>query len=163
MNVLTILIPFYFLCSKQVIQNMLSQKGLHIKIDSPDEKSSFRSTVHADVDRVSQVIDNILDNAIRYSHAESEISITIENSDSWVVCAISDKGVGISSDHLPFIFERFYRADPARDRGTGGSGLGLAIARSLINAQGGEIWAKSQEGQGTIIAFQLPSKKLPNS
>ena len=144
-------------------QKLLSQNAVSIKIDTPGHEGSIDLVVYADVDRVSQVFDNILDNAIRYAPAGSEITISIMVSGPNVICSISDLGDGISSEHLPYIFERFYRADPARDRGTGGSGLGLSIARSLIEAQGGEIWAKSQVGEGTEITFQLPVAKLANN
>ena len=71
-------------------------------------------------------------------------------------CAISDHGTGIPSQHLPLIFERFYRVDTSRDRHSGGSGLGLAIVKSLVKAQGGRITAYSIEGQGTTMTFWLP-------
>jgi two-component system sensor histidine kinase VicK len=104
-------------------------------------------------------MDNLLDNAIRYSPENSTISITIREANQGVECAVSDQGTGIPAQHLPFIFERFYRVDASRsrNRSDGGTGLGLAIARALIQAQGGQIRAQSVEGEGTAITFWLPN------
>jgi two-component system sensor histidine kinase BaeS len=115
--------------------------------------------VHGDPDRSSQVIDNLLDNAIRHSPENSTITITVQQTKDGVKCSVSDQGTGIPAQHLPFIFERFYRVDAARSRNRkdGGTGLGLAIARALVDAQGGQIEAQSVEGQGTTITFWLPS------
>ena len=114
--------------------------------------------VLADPDRLSQVIDNLLDNAIRYSPGSSTIMVTIKPANKGVECSIRDQGPGIPAQHLPFIFERFYRVDAARNRKDGGTGLGLAIARALIHAQGGQIRAQSVEGTGTTITFWLPKE-----
>ncbi|HLO29449.1 MAG TPA: ATP-binding protein, partial [Anaerolineales bacterium] len=112
--------------------------------------------VLADPDRLCQVLDNLLDNAIRHSPENSTITVTIKPANAGVECSISDQGPGIPAEHLPFIFERFYRVDAARDRKDGGTGLGLAIARTFVNAQGGHISAQSVESQGTTIIFWLP-------
>ena len=113
--------------------------------------------VLADPDRLSQVLDNLLDNAIRHSPENSTITITIKQENEGVECSVSDQGTGIPQQHLPFIFERFYRVDASRNRKDGGTGLGLAIARALVNAQGGHISAQSIEGEGTMISFFLRS------
>jgi len=110
----------------------------------------------ADPDRLSQVMDNLLDNAIRHSPANSTITVSIEEKDDGLECSVADQGAGIPAEHLPFIFERFYRVDKSRNRKDGGTGLGLAIARALILAQGGHISAQSLEGQETTITFWLP-------
>ena len=114
--------------------------------------------VRADPDRLSQVIDNLLDNAIRHSPENSTITIKIKQASNGVECSVTDQGAGIPLQHLPFIFERFYRVDASRSRNRkdGGTGLGLAIARALVNAQGGHITAHSIEGGGTTITFWLP-------
>jgi signal transduction histidine kinase len=114
------------------------------------------SAVYADSDRLSQVIDNLLDNAIRHSPENSTITIALQQTEDGIECSVSDHGSGIPAQHLPFIFERFYRVDASRNRRDGGTGLGLAIARALVNAQGGNIRAQSTEGQGTTITFWLP-------
>jgi signal transduction histidine kinase len=116
----------------------------------------IQAEVQGDADRLSQILDNLLDNAIRHAPEASTVSVTVQREGSEIRCAVSDRGPGIPAQHLPFIFERFYRADPARDRHSGGAGLGLAIVRSLVLAQGGRVAAESLEGQGTTITFWLP-------
>jgi two-component system OmpR family sensor kinase len=117
--------------------------------------------VMGDPDRLAQVLDNLLDNAIRYSPQNSVIKVEVSQDRNEVQCAIKDNGAGIPEKHLSFIFERFYRADAARDRQTGGAGLGLAIARALVESQGGRISAESISGQGTTLRFSLPASQLP--
>jgi signal transduction histidine kinase len=112
--------------------------------------------VLADPDRLAQVLDNLLENALRYSPEKSAVAVRICSEGDQCRCAVRDSGPGIPSKHLPFIFERFYRADTSRNRQTGGAGLGLAIARAFIQAQGGHIQAESIEGQGTTLTFWLP-------
>jgi signal transduction histidine kinase len=116
--------------------------------------------VRADPDRLAQVFDNLLDNAIRHSPRNSTITVAIKEINEGVECAVTDQGTGIPAQHLPFIFERFYRVDAARSRNgqDGGTGLGLAIARALIHAHGGHIHAQSMEGEGTTITFWLPTE-----
>jgi signal transduction histidine kinase len=113
--------------------------------------------VLADADRLSQVLDNLLDNALRYSPESSTVLIELRREGESVACTVSDRGPGIPEEHLPFIFERFYRADPSRNRHSGGAGLGLAIARALIQAQGGRIHAEPFAGGGTTLRFTLPA------
>lgn len=113
--------------------------------------------VRGDADRLTQVLDNLLDNAIRYAPEKSIVNVIVQREGYEIRCAISDQGVGIPVQHLPLIFERFYRVDTSRNRHSGGSGLGLAIAHSLVKAQGGRIMADSFEGQGTTMTFWLPA------
>ena len=113
--------------------------------------------VRGDADRLSQVLDNLLDNAIRFAPDGSTVSIAFQKDGSQVKCSVTDHGPGISTQHLPFIFERFYRAESSRNRYTGGSGLGLAIVHSLVQAQGGRVDAHSIEEQGTTVSFWLPA------
>jgi two-component system sensor histidine kinase BaeS len=112
--------------------------------------------VMADADRAAQILDNLLDNAIRHSFAGSTVNVSFQRQGGELQCSVSDSGSGIPAAHLPFIFERFYRAEAARDRQSGGSGLGLAIVRALAQAQGGRVAAESVEGKGTTITFWLP-------
>ena len=121
--------------------------------------------VLADSDRLSQVLDNLLDNAIRHAGPGTGITVEIMESGTGAECSVRDQGAGIPAEHLPFIFERFYRVDKSRQRTSGGTGLGLAIARALIQAMGGRIWAESVEGKGTSITFWLPKvdAQLPSS
>ena len=113
--------------------------------------------VRGDADRLTQVLDNLLDNAIRHASEGSTVNVTVQREGHEIRCAVRDQGPGISAQHLPFIFDRFYRVDTSRNRHTGGSGLGLAIVRSLVLAQGGRILADSMEGKGTTITFWLPA------
>jgi signal transduction histidine kinase len=117
--------------------------------------------VMGDPDRLSQVLDNLLDNALRYSPQGSVITVEVSQSGDEVQCSINDSGIGISKEHLPYIFERFYRADASRNRQTGGAGLGLSIARVLIESQGGRIKAESSGGQGTTLRFYLAATQPP--
>ena len=114
-------------------------------------------SVLADPDRIAQVLDNLLDNAIRYSPPGSDIIVTLAREENQVACRVADAGSGIPAQHLPFIFERFYRANQARGRGEGGSGLGLSIVRGLVLAHGGRTAASSVEGQGATVTFWLPA------
>jgi signal transduction histidine kinase len=125
--------------------------------------AGFRALVMGDPNRTAQVLDNLLNNALRYAPRDSNIMISLENLGGKTQCSVSDRGPGISPEHLPLIFERFYRVDKSRDRESGGSGLGLAIARALIEAQGGSIQAQSKMGEGTTITFTLLAEKLPKN
>jgi two-component system sensor histidine kinase BaeS len=127
-------------------------------------KESRLPCVLGDTDRLAQVLDNLLDNAIRYSPEGSTIEVDVRHNGTECECAVHDRGPGIPQEHLPMIFERFYRADASRNRQTGGAGLGLAIARALVTAQGGRISAESIEGGGTTLRFSLPASTdcLPN-
>jgi signal transduction histidine kinase len=119
-------------------------------------------TISADPDRLSQILDNLLANAIRHSPQNSIVTIQIQSKDHGVECSVSDSGPGIPAGHLPFIFDRFHRVESARDRLSGGTGLGLAIARALVAAHKGKILATSLEGKGTTVTFWLPAKMTPN-
>jgi signal transduction histidine kinase len=137
---------------RDVFSGLAARRGINLSLSN----CQFNQHVLADPDRLSQVLDNLLDNAIRHSPENSTITITVKQVDSSVECSVSDQGTGIPAQHLPFIFERFYRVDAARNRKDGGTGLGLAIARALVNAMGGQISASSIEGEGTTICFWLP-------
>lgn len=120
-----------------------------------------RSLVWMDKDKMTQVLDNIITNAIKYSPDGGKITLKLEIKRLYLLVSIQDEGMGIAYDKLEKIFERFYRADKARNRKLGGTGLGLAITKELVEAHHGKIWAKSKEGKGTTILFTLPlmSKK----
>ncbi|KKE78294.1 MULTISPECIES: cell wall metabolism sensor histidine kinase WalK [Bacillaceae] len=112
--------------------------------------------VWIDKDKMTQVLDNIISNAIKYSPEGGEIRLKVEQKRHHLLISVKDEGIGIAYDKLDKIFERFYRADKARSRKLGGTGLGLAITKELIEAHHGKIWAKSKEGKGTTILFTLP-------
>lgn len=112
--------------------------------------------VWADRDRLTQVLDNIISNAIKYSPNGGTITFTLEKRFRQIVVSVKDEGIGIEYDQLDKIFDRFYRVDKARTREVGGTGLGLAITRELVEAHYGRIWANSKVGAGTTIFFSLP-------
>lgn len=114
--------------------------------------------VLADADALRQVFVNLFDNALRYTNEGGLITVSITApSAEWVEIDVRDNGAGISSDALPRVFERFYRADPARSRAEGGTGLGLAIVKHLLETMGGDVTAESELGKGTVIRFRLPA------
>jgi signal transduction histidine kinase len=121
-----------------------------------EDLTSGKFRIPADIDRLSQVFDNLLDNAVRHSPQNSMVTVTIREADSGIECSVSDQGPGISAQHLRHIFERFYRVEKSRDRSSGGTGLGLAIVRTLVSAHAGRVSADSVEGKGATITFWLP-------
>lgn len=112
--------------------------------------------VHADQDKMTQVIDNIITNAIKFSPEGGTITFRTMLRAKRLVIGIKDEGVGIPKSNLKKIFERFYRVDKARARNIGGTGLGLSIAKEVVSAHGGDIWAESEFGRGTTIYFTIP-------
>jgi signal transduction histidine kinase len=122
-----------------------------------DVDAQGQAIVRGDADRLSQVLNNLLDNAIRHAPEGSTVTVTITREGSKIRCMVNDQVSGIPAQHLPLIFERFYRVDTSRSRHTGGSGLGLAIVHSLVSAHGGRITIDSVEGRGTTITFWLPT------
>lgn len=139
------------------LASLASQRQVCLRVVEAGIGPAPGGYVLVDSDRIAQVIDNLLDNAIRHSPPGAEVTVTVSPTDGEVICAIADSGPGIPAQHLPYIFERFYRADPARSRSLGNSGLGLSIARALVQAHGGRITAHSVEGQGTMVTFVLPT------
>jgi signal transduction histidine kinase len=114
--------------------------------------------VQADADRITQVLINLLGNALRYTLPGGTVQISAEQRDGAVEFHVADSGIGIAPEHLPHLFERFYRVDKARSRALGGSGIGLTIAAALVKAHGGRIWAHSAGlGQGATFSFTLPA------
>ena len=121
------------------------------------ERSYF---VEIDTDKLTQVIDNIISNAIKYSPDGGNIRFGFTVNDNMLKVMVSDDGMGIPKENVTRIFDRFYRVDRARARSMGGTGLGLAIAKEMIEAHGGKIWAESDEGVGTTIFFTLPFNEI---
>lgn len=115
--------------------------------------------VEIDTDKMTQVLDNILNNAIKYSPDGGNITFSMKTTDSQLILSISDEGFGIPKADLPKIFDRFYRVDKARSRAQGGTGLGLAIAKEIVKQHKGFIWAKSEYGHGSTFTIVLPYSK----
>ncbi|WP_100374311.1 cell wall metabolism sensor histidine kinase WalK [Bacillus sp. FJAT-45037] len=118
--------------------------------------SNHPTYVEIDQDKLTQVIDNIISNAMKYSPEGGNITTTLLHQGHNVRVSISDEGMGIPRENQTKIFDRFYRVDKARARSVGGTGLGLAIAKELVHAHNGEIWVSSEYGAGTTIYFTLP-------
>lgn len=115
--------------------------------------------IEIDTDKMTQVLDNILNNAIKYSPDGGKITFSMKTTDSQLIVSISDQGLGIPKGDLPKIFDRFYRVDKARSRSQGGTGLGLAIAKEIVKQHKGFIWAKSEYGHGSTFTIVLPYSK----
>jgi two-component system phosphate regulon sensor histidine kinase PhoR len=109
----------------------------------------------ADPERIRQVVMNLLHNALKFTPADGQVqvSVAVDAEDDEVIVSVRDSGIGIPAESMPRIFERFYKADPAR--ATGGTGLGLAIAKHIVQGHGGRIWAESIEGKGSVFHFTL--------
>lgn len=116
----------------------------------------------ADADRIEQVLTNLVHNAIRHTEAWGRVLLEMSNSSDGLSAAVVDNGTGIPDEDLPFIFERFYKADKARTRSKGGTGLGLAIAKNIVEAHGGYIAAQSRMNEGTTFRFYIPSDNEKN-
>ena len=115
------------------------------------------STITADEERLREIFDNLLDNALKYSDKGGTIRLSAERRNGEVALSVTDSGVGISQEDLPRIFERFYRADKARSRELGGTGLGLSIVKHIAQLHGGRVEAESELGKGTTIRVVLPA------
>jgi two-component system phosphate regulon sensor histidine kinase PhoR len=118
------------------------------------------ATVYADADGVRQVLTNLLDNSIRYTPAGGRIICRSRVEGDGVAISVADNGAGIVREHLPRVFERFYRADASRSRQEGGTGLGLAIVKHLVEAHGGRVSADSERGVGTTITCWFPNAPM---
>jgi two-component system phosphate regulon sensor histidine kinase PhoR len=114
-------------------------------------------TIHADEQRLHEVLYNLLDNAMKYSRDGDQVRLSAEQGDGEVVISVADTGIGIAREDLPRIFERFYRTDRARSRELGGTGLGLAIVKHIVQLHQGRVEAESELGKGTTIRVVLPS------
>jgi len=140
-----------------LMETLARQKRVNIRVVKTGQALCL---ARADQARTAQVLDNLLDNALRYAPPGSEILLGVENLRSMIQCQVKDTGPGIPAEDLPHIFERFYRVEKSRDRDSGGTGLGLAIVQSLVEAQGGNVRAISEWGKGTRMIFQLPAANL---
>ncbi|WP_186442712.1 cell wall metabolism sensor histidine kinase WalK, partial [Bacillus licheniformis] len=142
-----------------IIERFEMTKEQHVEFISnlPDRELY----VEIDPDKITQVLDNIISNALKYSPEGGHItfSVDVNEEEELLYVSVKDEGVGIPRKDVEKIFERFYRVDKARTRRLGGTGLGLAIAKEMVQAHSGDIWADSIEGKGTTITFTLPYKE----
>jgi two-component system phosphate regulon sensor histidine kinase PhoR len=151
-----------------VIQDLIKEiyDSLSIKTQAKNIRTVIKKgceapiTVFADKEKVKQVLINLVENATKYGKHNGNIVASIyDTDDQHVLIEISDDGIGIEEEHLPRIFERFYRTDTARSRDKGGTGLGLAICKHIIEAHGQSIHVRSTPDVGTTIGFTLESKR----
>ena len=112
--------------------------------------------VELDQDKITQVLDNIINNAIKYSPDGGRIIVRLMETHTDIIVSVSDEGLGIARKDIPHLFDRFYRVDKARSRAMGGSGLGLAIAQEVVQLHGGKIWVNSIENKGSTFFVSLP-------
>jgi len=131
-------------------------KRITLTFDYPGEGEMI---VPADARLISRVIDNLLDNAIRYTKMDGAVTVSVSKEEDAVFVRVGDTGIGIATDHFPYLFDAFYRVS----RESRGSGLGLSIARTIIEAHGGKIWVESVPGQGSVFSFTLPTSGAQQS
>jgi histidine kinase len=134
----------------------VAERGLELKVDLQPNLPA----VAADPERAIQVLTNLMTNALRYTPPPGEIAVRVAaDADKGVVrFEVADSGIGIAPEHLPRVFERFYRVDKSRSRALGGAGVGLTIAQALVETMGGQISARSSgPGQGSTFTFELPA------
>ncbi len=136
----------------EALRKKAEEKGVKVLIAFGDEIPK----VMADERRLSQVLLNLIDNAIKYTPEGGSVTISASQKDMCVQVDVSDTGIGIPEKDLPRIFERFYRVDKARSRELGGTGLGLAIVKHIVLAHGGDVWVKSRLGSGSVFSFTIP-------
>jgi len=135
-----------------VMENQAKAKAITIKLEIPDNLAQIK----VDETRFSQVMINLLDNAVKYTPEKGTVNISARPEGNYLQIDISDTGIGIPEQDIPRIFERFYRVDKARSRELGGTGLGLSIVKHIVQAHGGQVWVKSEPGRGSTFSFTIP-------
>ena len=138
------------------VQTQAAAKGISVSVDLADRLPP----VNVDAQRISQVLHNLVENAVAHTAKGDSITVAASRQGNWVEVSVVDTGEGIPASDLPRIFDRFYRVDKSRTRATGGSGLGLTIARRLVEAHGGAIEARSELGKGSRFSFTIPVAEL---
>ncbi|NLA57907.1 MAG: cell wall metabolism sensor histidine kinase WalK [Firmicutes bacterium] len=133
-----------------------ANKGIDLRSEVTSPKEGEEILVLGDSDRLQQVLTNFLDNALRYTESGGVITVSVEASDTRVIVKVSDTGSGIDPEELPYVWERFYKADKSREKSKKGTGLGLAISRGIIENHGGEVFATSKPGEGATFGFVIP-------
>ncbi len=137
--------------ARQVCQSMADEKAIQIILSCEETLS-----INLNAALMEQAFVNLLDNAVKYSRTGGSIEIEVQQSDIELSVSFRDHGIGIAAEHLPRLFERFYRADPSRSRKLGGTGLGLAIVKHIVNAHAGKITVESSPGKGSEFVIHIP-------
>lgn len=132
-------------------QAQVTAKGVNLVLGAEDQ-----AIIVGDRDRLKQVLLNLVDNAVKYTPQGGKVTLSLTKDEAWVKVMVQDTGIGIASENIPNLFDRFYRVDKARSRDAGGTGLGLAIAKSVVDAHNGKITVESQVGRGSIFTVWLP-------
>lgn len=140
------------LLAKQVESAVLNANEKNISLNFECRETNLKTIVNADKIMISRVISNILNNAIKYTASGGKITVRLSDKEEFLLVQVEDTGVGISSEHMPYIFDPFYRID----RDHKGSGLGLSIAKEIVEAHGGRIWAESLLNKGSTFSFAIP-------
>ena len=144
----------------QDVWSGLAERAAAGRVELTVEVEPGADVLVVDPDALRQILLNLVDNALRYSPPEGRITFRSRRDGDALVLSVSDTGPGIAREHLPRIFERFYRADRSRSRDEGGTGLGLAIVRHLVEAHDGEVWAESERGRGTTVRCRFPAGEV---
>ena len=136
----------------EVVRSRATANEIALNVDLP----ASLALVEIDPHRIHQVLRNLLDNALNHTPLGGRITIAAHQEGQWITVKVQDTGGAIAAEDLPYLFERFWRADKSRSRTTGGAGLGLSIVKQLVIAHGGWIKVDSEVGQGTQFTFTLP-------
>ena len=140
------------------IQGLAADKLITLTMESPDDNV----TAWADPDRVSEILMNLLGNAIKFTPTNGEVTLCLQGSgNEWVTISVADTGPGIPSDEANRIFDKFYQVTQPEKQKTMGTGLGLSITKALVEMHGGKIWLESEVGRGSIFSFILPAAEQP--
>jgi two-component system sensor histidine kinase SenX3 len=147
--------------AEAVARGQMVADGRRVEVESIEARESV--WIRADRPQLSSAIGNLVENAVKYSDDGGLVQVRIRRNERWVEVMVADQGVGIPAVDIDRVFERFYRVDKARARGTGGTGLGLAIVRHVANNHGGVVSVQSQEGEGSTFAFRLPARLIESA
>ncbi|WP_458412636.1 ATP-binding protein [Schinkia sp. CFF1] len=147
-----VVVSAYFDRIIRKFQGVTKEHGINLSIHISDRDD----VMFIDVDRIEQVLTNLIDNAIRHTSEGGDVIINVDSFPGGFQISVKDTGSGITEEDLPFVFERFYKADKARTRGRSGTGLGLAIAKNIVEAHKGRISVQSKLGEGTTFSFFIP-------
>lgn len=140
-------------------QGLSREREISLNLVPPEKPMN----VHADPDRLEQVMTNLVDNAIRHTDKGGSVTVSVQDQSGGILVEVTDTGTGIPKEDLPFVFERFYKADKARTRGRSGTGLGLAIAKNIVDSHDGKISVHSKMNEGTTFSFSIPRKSKNRS